>query len=74
MDVFVFQEELVAEYSVDEVIFTSATISHSLKPLGSRVMRSVHVRMVPASFPRLVGEAEPQSMDDLPLVEIRSRR
>ena len=67
-------EELVTEYSVDEVIFTSATISHSLKPLGGRRMRSVHVRMVPASFPRLVAGTEPQSMDDLPLVEIRSRR
>ena len=67
-------EELVAEYSVDEVIFTSATISHSLKPLGGRRMRSVHVRMVPASFPSLVEEIEPQSMNDLPLVEIRSRR
>ena len=67
-------EELVSQYSVDEVIFTPATISHSLKPLGGRRMRSVHVRMVPAAFARLAAEVEPQSMDGLPLVEIRFGR
>ena len=67
-------EDLIVEYSTDEVIFTSTTISHSLRQLGGRRMRSVYVRMVPTSFESLVEHVKPVSMDDLPLVQITTKR
>ncbi|MFH1568413.1 MAG: glycosyltransferase family 2 protein [Gemmatimonadota bacterium] len=64
---------LVGQYHVDELVFTTATISHALHQLGRR-SRRLRLRLVPGSFARLVEGERPASLDDLPLVEVAPRR
>jgi len=64
---------LVREYDIDELIFTPLTVSHSLKRGGGR-RRRLRLRLVPATFAALTRDSSPRTMDDLPLVEVSSRR
>lgn len=65
---------LVREYDIDELIFTSATISHSLLQRVGRGRGRLRLRLVPATFGALVQDEAPASLDDLPLVEVTPRR
>jgi FlaA1/EpsC-like NDP-sugar epimerase len=64
---------LVREYKVDELIFTSATISHSLQQVGRR-RRQLRLRMLTGSLTEADQATPPASLDDLPLVEVTPRR
>ncbi len=65
--------QLLREGDFDELIFTSGTISHSLRRVGGK-NRRLRVRLVPGSFTDLIGDDRPTSMDDLPLIEVTPRR
>ena len=67
--------QLLKDGDFDDLIFTSGTISHSLRSAGSgRRLRRLRLRMVPGTFSELVRDSNATSMDDLPLIEITPRR
>ena len=61
---------LVREYDVDEVLFSADTVTDALGRVGGRWRRSPRRRLVPGGLADLV--AAPESVDDLPLVDIHS--
>ena len=63
--------ELVREYGIDRLVFTTGTVSHLLQQVrrGWR-NRRLRVHMVPASFAALVADKEVETADDLPLIEV----
>ena len=68
-------QQLVKEYAIDELIFTSGTISHSLEKVGKRWGRkNLRIRMVPVNFDILTNGQVPASVDELPLIEILPKR
>ena len=66
-------QQLVREYRIDDLVFTSGAISDFLQE-AHRGWRSPKLRlcMVPESFASLVHGRQPSSMTDLPLIEISS--
>jgi len=66
-------QKLVREYNIDDLVFTSGTISDFLQE-AHRGWRSPKLRlcMVPESFAELVRTRRPSSMADMPLIEISS--
>ena len=68
-------QQLVQSYAIDELIFTSGTVSYSLAELGKRQgRRNLRIRMVTGSFESLLAGQVPTSADELPLIEISSNR
>ena len=61
---------LVREYDVDEVLFSADTVTDALGHVRGRWSRSPRRRLVPGDLPDLV--TAPESVDDLPLVDIHS--
>ena len=59
---------LIEEYGVDELIFTSGTISFARQKAGSSA--NVRVRLVPDSFPDILGQWRPQSAQEMPLIDV----
>ncbi len=63
--------EIVNEYGADELLFTSHTIVHSLHQVGHGfASRHLRLRIIPTSFHDLIAADPPQSLDDLPLVDV----
>jgi len=66
-------QQLVREYDIDQLIFTSGTVSLSLAQLGRRWGRKkLRICMVPGSFSS--KDQTQASADQLPLIEIAPRR
>lgn len=61
---------LVREYDVDEVLFSADTVTDALGRARGRWRRSPRRRLVPGGLAGLV--TAPESVDDLPLVDIHS--
>ena len=63
--------QIVVEYGVDELLFTSQSIAHILPWVDHGfATRHLRLRIIPASFQQHITVASPQSLDDLPLVEV----
>ena len=61
---------LVKEYDVDEVVFSAASVTDSLRHARGRGrLRRLRLRLVPGGLLEAVGAA-PASIDDLPLVDV----
>jgi len=66
-------DQIVAEYGADELLFTSQTIAHILPWVNHGfATRHLRLRIIPASFQQHIAADSPQSLDDLPLVEVRT--
>ena len=61
---------LVQEYDVDEVLFSADTVTDGLGHVRGRWRRSPRRRLVPGGLAGL--DLAPESVDDLPLVDIHS--
>ena len=61
---------LVQEYDVDEVLFSADTVTDGLGHVRGRWRRSPRRRLVPGGLTGL--DLAPESVDDLPLVDIHS--
>ena len=61
---------LVQEYDVDEVLFSADTVTDGLGHVRGRWRRSPRRRLVPGGLAGL--DLSPESVDDLPLVDIHS--
>ena len=67
--------QLVREYEVSELVFTSNLVGHALKGAGGRWQRNqLRLRMIPGSFANLVEGQAFTSVDQLPLIEISAQR
>ena len=63
--------QLVREYEVSELVFTSDMVGHALKGAGRRWQRQqLRLRMIPGSFAQLTAGQAYTSVDQLPLIEI----
>jgi GT2 family glycosyltransferase len=66
---------LVAEYDVDQLVFTAAAVSHALDQLGMRwKLRRLRLRMLPQSFADGDSDSTPRTAAQLPLIELASSR
>ena len=64
-------ERLVEDYAIEELIFTSSHIAHSLLASGATWRRrNMRIHLVPGPIETLLGGREPKNFADLPLVEI----
>ncbi len=65
-------ERLVDQYGIEELIFTSSHIVHSLRLAGEawRRNRNLQVHLVPGPLNEVLPERQPERFADLPLVEI----
>ena len=64
-------QQLVQEYAIDELIFTTGTVPYVLENLGKhKEGRALRIRMVPEAFTDLLGDWAPTTAEELPLIEI----
>ena len=67
--------QLMRDYDIEQLIFTSEAASLSLAPLGERWgRRNLRICMLPASFAQPAADPLPESAADLPLIELTPER
>lgn len=68
-------QELVRKYNIDQLIFTSDAVPLSLAQMSQRWgHRGLRICMLPGSFSDLLEEQMPTLAEELPLIEIASKR
>ena len=64
--------QILEEYGPDELLFSAQTIAHSLqRARWANASPHLRLRIIPASLRQLLTTERPQSLDDLPLVDVR---
>ena len=68
-------QQLVRDYAIEQLIFTSGAVSLSLSPLGERWgRRNLRICMLPGSFAESGAGPLPTSAAELPLIELAPGR
>ena len=68
-------QQLVQEFAIDALIFTSGAAYHSLEKMGQRWGRKqLRIYLVPEAFERQIEGPSAPTWDELPVVEILPRR